>query len=180
MPRLCWEVLPVVDGVIGLVADDDLLWRIYYLSSMPEFHRALSREFPHAVPGMTPVLAEAVRQIDDHLTGRRRFFSLPLADAGLTPFALAVRQALAAVPPAQTVSYAALARLAGFPGAARAVGRVMAANPFPIVIPCHRVICSDGRPGEYSAARGTASKLRLLAEERRMFTSPRSPAAEKE
>ncbi|MDT8441104.1 MAG: MGMT family protein [Desulfuromonadales bacterium] len=177
MVGLYWQELPVTDGILGVVADDVRLQRIYYLASRRALRETLAREFPTAVFGNSDLLTEAVRQFDDVLHGRRRFFSLPLASQQLSPFARAVGQALQQIPPGQTVSYAALAQRAGFPKAARAVGRVMARNPFPIVIPCHRVICSDGRPGQYSAARGTASKLRLLAAERRMFAGPQSPTA---
>ncbi len=69
------------------------------------------------------------------------------------------------IPYGRTVSYAKLAAQAGSPGAARAVGNCMAANPIPLLIPCHRVICADSRIGAYSALGGTAMKQRLLAME---------------
>jgi methylated-DNA-[protein]-cysteine S-methyltransferase len=62
------------------------------------------------------------------------------------------------------ITYAELARRAGSPGAARAVGSAMAANPLPVVIPCHRVVRSDGGAGDYSAG-GTAVKRRMLRTE---------------
>ena len=67
------------------------------------------------------------------------------------------------VPCGATISYARLAAKAGYPGAARAVGNCMAGNPIPLIVPCHRVVCSDGRLGAYSAPGGTAMKRRLLA-----------------
>jgi methylated-DNA-[protein]-cysteine S-methyltransferase len=71
------------------------------------------------------------------------------------------------IPFGRTVSYAELAARAGSPRAARAVGNCMAANPIPLLIPCHRVICADSRIGVYSAPGGTAMKQRLLAMEQR-------------
>ena len=65
----------------------------------------------------------------------------------------------------QTLSYGELAEKAGFPGAARAVGSVMANNRFPIVVPCHRVVAANRRLGGFSAASGVELKRRLLANE---------------
>jgi methylated-DNA-[protein]-cysteine S-methyltransferase len=63
----------------------------------------------------------------------------------------------------QTISYARLAELAGSPGAARAAGSVMAANPMPLIIPCHRIVRSDGQTGNFTANGGPQLKKRLLA-----------------
>jgi methylated-DNA-[protein]-cysteine S-methyltransferase len=67
------------------------------------------------------------------------------------------------IPYGKTMSYAELAAKAGSPRAARAVGNCMAANPIPLIIPCHRVVRSDGRLGSYSAPGGVAMKRRILA-----------------
>ncbi len=64
-------------------------------------------------------------------------------------FRRAVYRTLLTVPRGDTIAYGTLAREAGYPGAARAVGTAMAANPLPLVIPCHRVVRSDGSPGRY-------------------------------
>jgi O-6-methylguanine DNA methyltransferase len=72
-----------------------------------------------------------------------------LATLTSSPFRRDVYRALLEVPPGETVSYGELAVLAGHPGAARAVGTAMAANPVPPVVPCHRVIRGDGTPGRY-------------------------------
>jgi methylated-DNA-[protein]-cysteine S-methyltransferase len=76
------------------------------------------------------------------------------------------------IPYGQTLSYAKLAAQAGFPRAARAVGNCMAANPTPLLVPCHRVVRSDGRPGRYSAPGGATMKRRLLALETSNGTVP--------
>jgi methylated-DNA-[protein]-cysteine S-methyltransferase len=67
------------------------------------------------------------------------------------------------IPYGHTISYAKLAAQAGCPGAARAAGNCMAANRIPLMIPCHRVVRSDGQPGAYSAPGGSRTKRRLLA-----------------
>lgn len=87
--------------------------------------------------------SEALRQLDAYFAGRLRRFELPLAPEG-TPFQLGVWRALCAIPYGETLSYGALARLLGKPGASRAVGLANGRNPLPIVVPCHRVIGSDG------------------------------------
>lgn len=83
----------------------------------------------------------------------------------LTPFARKVCAACRRIPWGQTRSYGQLAAVAGRPGAARAVGSVMAKNRVPLVVPCHRVIASGGHLGGYSAPQGISLKRRLLAME---------------
>lgn len=78
------------------------------------------------------------------------------------PFHRKVYQALCKVPPGKVVTYAELAKRAGSPGAARAVGTAMAKNPFPIIIPCHRVVAGNGKLGGYSGRGGVATKRKLL------------------
>ncbi|MFA6185881.1 MAG: MGMT family protein [Phycisphaerae bacterium] len=66
------------------------------------------------------------------------------------------------IPPGQTLSYSQLAKKAGFPNAARAVGSVLAKNKLPLIIPCHRVVRADGKIGNFSAPGGTKTKKRML------------------
>ncbi len=88
-----------------------------------------------------------------------------------TPFERAVMQKAREIPPGKVTTYATLARLAGYPRAARAVGNVMAKNPFPIVVPCHRVVRSDLRLGGY--AYGSEVKRSLLLAEGVAFAGER-------
>ncbi len=88
---------------------------------------------------------------------------VPLADMRLGTFERAVYEALLTVPAGETVSYGELAEMAGYPRAARAVGNAMAANPIPVVVPCHRVIRSDGTMGRYG--NDPTWKERLLVHE---------------
>jgi methylated-DNA-[protein]-cysteine S-methyltransferase len=90
------------------------------------------------------LFAEALQQLQAYFAGSLREFSLPLAPAG-TPFQLRVWTALRQVPYGTTVSYAEIARRIGAWTAVRAVGLANGGNPLPIVIPCHRVIGSNGR-----------------------------------
>lgn len=87
--------------------------------------------------------AAAVRQLTEYFAGERRTFDLPLAPDG-TAFQRQVWAALAAIPYGGTTSYAAVAEAIGHRGSARAVGAANGANPIAIVVPCHRVVGSDG------------------------------------
>ena len=99
------------------------------------------------------------KQLDEYFSGRRKQFDLPLVFDKHT-FQGKVLSALLKVPYGKTISYAELARLSGHPGACRAVGNVMAKNPLPLFIPCHRVIKSDGSLGNFGG--GIGLKRRLL------------------
>jgi len=112
-----------------------------------------------ARPHPSALLEEAAAQLGDYFAGQRRDFALPLAPRG-TPGQGAVWEALAAIPYGQVRTYGELARNLG--SGAQAVGTICGANPLPILIPCHRVITSDGRLGGYSGKGGTATKEWLL------------------
>ncbi|KAF0127490.1 MAG: methylated-DNA-protein-cysteine S-methyltransferase [Elusimicrobia bacterium] len=83
-----------------------------------------------------------------------------------TPFQRAVWKACMRIPRGRTRSYKWLAREIGRPGAVRAVGNALGQNPFAPLVPCHRVIRSDGKPGGFSAPGGTRAKIGLLKKER--------------
>jgi methylated-DNA-[protein]-cysteine S-methyltransferase len=95
--------------------------------------------------------------------------NIPIVLDGFSQFAGRVLTACRKITFGQTVSYAELAKKAGSPSAARAVGRVMANNPLPLVIPCHRVIRSDGSIGGFSAQGGIKLKNKLLQFEREVL-----------
>ncbi|HEX3566806.1 MAG TPA: methylated-DNA--[protein]-cysteine S-methyltransferase [Acidimicrobiales bacterium] len=110
-------------------------------------------------------LDPVAREMDEYFAGTRTRFDLPLDHRLTTGFR---RQVLAHLPDiayGDTASYAAVARLAGNPKAVRAVGTACATNPLPVVVPCHRVVRSDGTPGGYAG--GQAAKRILLALESR-------------
>jgi len=94
-----------------------------------------------------------------------------LKESGLSEFEVSVLLEVATLRPGEVVSYAEIARRIGRPSAARAVGNALAKNPFPIIIPCHRVIRSDGRLGGYSGRGGMERKRELLAREGYRFSA---------
>lgn len=107
----------------------------------------------------TILLAEARRQIEDYFKGRRKAFDLPLAPRG-TAFQQRVWQQLREIPYGRTLSYGALAAVLS--SGPRAVGMACARNPLPLLIPCHRVIGSNGALTGYSGGEGLATKRYLL------------------
>jgi methylated-DNA-[protein]-cysteine S-methyltransferase len=118
------------------------------------------------LPETTPPrwVRSAVARLVRHLEGRPQdFSSLALDTARVAPFHARVYEAARAIPPGRTRTYGELARDLGSPGASRAVGQALARNPFAIVVPCHRVLASGGRPGGFSARGGRSTKARLLA-----------------
>lgn len=112
-----------------------------------------------AVPRAADRSAEGVesavrwaRELDAYFRGERRGWTdaeVGLEAYAFTPFRTAIYRALLSVPAGETVTYGELARRAGRPGAARAVGSAMAENPIAVVVPCHRVVRGDGSLGRY-------------------------------
>ena len=130
--------MPSPVGPLLLAADDDGLHLIEFHSPRHPMGRASEWH-----QGETDFLREARAQLDDYFEGRRREFDLPLAPRG-TDFQRAVWRCLRDIPYGETISYAELARRVGKPSAVRAVGAANGRNPLPIVVPCHRVIGTDG------------------------------------
>jgi len=113
------------------------------------------------------------QQITAYFEGACVNFSpdIPILLNGLSYFARSVLMACRGIRFGQTMSYGQLAQKVGRPKAARAIGRVMANNPLPLIIPCHRVVRSDGKIGGFSAIGGVALKKRLLEHEQRIQTT---------
>jgi methylated-DNA-[protein]-cysteine S-methyltransferase len=114
-------------------------------------------------PGSADGLVEqAAGQVSEYLQGNRRSFDLLIAWELLADFQRQVLQATIAIPYGQTTTYARLAGQVSRPRAARAVGRAQATNPIPLIIPCHRVLGSDGLLHGYGAGEGLSTKAWLL------------------
>ena len=108
----------------------------------------------------------SMKKIQAHLEARPvDLRDIPLAMDHLPPFHQRVYAAARMMFPGEVLSYAELATRAGSPKASRAVGQAMAKNPFPIVVPCHRILASGGRAGGFSAPGGITTKARLLRAE---------------
>jgi O-6-methylguanine DNA methyltransferase len=109
---------------------------------------------------------ELADDINSYFLGRSKSFRAEYDLSGLTDFTRLVLTANAKIPYGQTLSYGDIAKQIGRPKSFRAVARALAANPIPLVIPCHRVIYSDGSLGGYSGSIGPAFKQFLLLHER--------------
>lgn len=105
---------------------------------------------------------QAVVQLQEYFAGRLKTFDLLLDTGRLTAFQEQVLRQAAAIPYGTVISYGRLAELAGYPGASRAAGSVMAANRLPVIIPCHRVVSASGSLTGYSGAGGVDTKKFLL------------------
>lgn len=108
-----------------------------------------------------PTVDEVARQLQQYFAGQRRAFDLPLDLRLVSGFRRTVISHLATIPHGSTRTYAQVAAEVGHPTAVRAVGGACAHNPVPVVLPCHRVIRSDGTMGQYLG--GTETKAALLA-----------------
>ena len=125
---------------------------------------SLVRRFPGAVPAPAPAdVQSAIDGIVALLAGAKRDLrELALDMEGLPAFSRRVYELARTIPPGETMTYGEVARCLGRPGMARAVGQALGQNPFPIVVPCHRVLAADGRMGGFSAPGGVATKRRML------------------
>jgi methylated-DNA-[protein]-cysteine S-methyltransferase len=147
-------------GPLLLAADDAGLRQILFVNG---------RSPAHPDPSWTENPApfkEAIRQLHSYFAGELEDFELPLAPEG-TVFQLKVWKRLCDIPYGETISYGELARRLNKPNASRAVGLANGSNPIPIVIPCHRVIGSNGKLTGYGG--GLPIKEKLLALERRQL-----------
>lgn len=124
---------------LGVCCNDDEITRIDFLEPRP------------AQTPDTALAAEAVRQLQAYLADPCFAFSLPLQPAG-THFQRRVWEQIAAIPGGHTETYGQLAK--NLKNAPRAVGQACGANPYPVVVPCHRVIASDGKLGGFARERG--------------------------
>jgi O-6-methylguanine DNA methyltransferase len=152
-------------GVLRIAATERGLVRLAFPREGGRgFQAFLARVVPDAEPvAWLPWLDKASAQIVEYFGGKRTEFDVALDLRG-TPFQLRVWRALCQIPFGETRSYAELARTIRSPLAVRAVGAANGSNPVPLIVPCHRVIASDGGLGGYGG--GLEAKRRLLAFER--------------
>jgi methylated-DNA-[protein]-cysteine S-methyltransferase len=152
-----WPDTPV--GPLLLAASDRGLCAISFRGSPDDFLRRVERRGFRPEPGSERV-REAVKQLREYFAGRRRRFDMTVDLAGQTPFQRQVLEAAARVPAGSVASYGDIARAVGRPRATRAVGAALGQNPVPIVVPCHRIIGSDG--GLHGYGGGIDIKEKLL------------------
>ncbi|HXZ33266.1 MAG TPA: methylated-DNA--[protein]-cysteine S-methyltransferase [Terriglobales bacterium] len=147
-------------GSLLLVGDQTGLRKIFFENGRD--HARLEPSWKEDIE----FLEETIAELRSYFAGELEEFDLPLAPVG-TAFQLKVWKRLCEIPYGETISYGELARRIGNPKASRAVGLANGANPIPIVIPCHRVIGSNGKLTGYGG--GLPIKEKLLALERRQL-----------
>ena len=160
----------VVDSPVGpllMAASDRGLCRISFDADPEQHLDRLAKEFGSRVLRSTAAVEAAHRQLDEYFAGDRQGFDLEFDLRPTAPFAHRVLDELALVPFGETTTYGALADRVGAPRAARAVGTVMNRNPLPIVLPCHRVVGSNGSLTGYGG--GLHVKEHLLRHEGVLF-----------
>ena len=143
-------------GEIALTANDQGLKTLTFIDSKKEF--VVPEDYLHNPEKFTQVC----KQLTEYFTGNREVFDLPLAATG-TPFQQKVWQALCTIKQGETKTYAWLAKQINNEKAVRAVGSANGANPIALIVPCHRVIGSDGKLTGYAG--GLALKAKLLMHE---------------
>jgi methylated-DNA-[protein]-cysteine S-methyltransferase len=142
-------------GLMILAAADKQLVGVWFndQAHLPDLSRC-------ATDAAQPVMLQAIDQLQQYFAGQRTLFDLPLNTATGTAFQQAVWQALLTIRPGTTCSYCTLASRIGKPAAVRAVGAAVGRNPLSIIVPCHRVIGTNGSLTGYAG--GLARKTALL------------------
>ncbi len=156
-----YSVFETAWGFFGFVTRGKRLVATFLPRRAQVIQRAISLSWSGAdeAPNLLPRFR---RQVINYFAGKARRFDVEIDLTELPPFRQAVLTMCRKVPYGKTASYADLARAVGKAGAARAVGGAMAGNPLPLVIPCHRVLRSDGSLGGFSSPQGTKEKKRML------------------
>jgi methylated-DNA-[protein]-cysteine S-methyltransferase len=162
---LRYRLIDTVSGTAALLAGSRGLRRVYLPQKSAEAaRRAVLRQHPGAVEDAR-LLPRLARDLADYFAGRVVNFDAPLDFTDARLFDASVWRACASVEYGNVSTYKNLARALGKPAAARAVGGAMGRNPWPVVVPCHRILRSDGSAGGYSGPGGVQFKKRLLAME---------------
>ena len=157
-------------GYFGLAGTESALCRTYLPGPKPEKIKSLllknlpSPNKNSSIEFDTTFFKTIQEQIIAYFEGADINFSLdiPIALDGFSGFSIAVLTACRNIRFGQTITYAGLAKRAGRPAASRAVGNALAKNPLPLIIPCHRVLRTDGKMGGFSAPGGVSFKKRML------------------
>ena len=169
MTSTMWTIFDTAIGEVGLAwSDVGLTW-----VQLPEVDPAATRARLLSKIGAAGPMAvgsdlagwveQAMTSLREHLAGAPRDLALiPLDLSRVAPFTAKVLRAAQAVPAGQTTTYGELAKVAGSPGASRAVGQAMATNAWPVIVPCHRVVAAGGGVGGFSAHGGLVTKEKLL------------------
>jgi len=157
-----FTIFRVKPGWMGLVGGEKGVQRIYLPGlKKGELRNRILSDFPECREG-AGFLSQAKKELKDYFSGRRMNFDFPLDLSGATPFQKKAYAVMRSIPFGEVRTYRWMAQSLGNPKALRAVGGANAKNRWPIVLPCHRVIGSDGFLTGFSAPGGLALKTALL------------------
>ena len=152
----------VKPGWMGLVGSEKGIQRIYLPGlKEEELQKRILSDFPECRRG-ADFLSQAQKELTEYFSGQRVNFAFPLDLSGATPFQKKAYTIMCSIPFGEVRTYRWLAQMVGNPKALRAVGGANAKNRWPIVIPCHRVVGSNGFLTGFSAPGGLALKTALL------------------
>jgi methylated-DNA-[protein]-cysteine S-methyltransferase len=169
MPTLAYALFTTSLGTCGISWNAQALTGVY----LPEHDHAallarMARRFPELAKEGTPpifvqeAIAAVTALLEGHPPEPRDLTHLPLDMEGVPPFHQRVYELTRRIPPGETLTYGEVAQRLGEPGAARAVGQALGANPFAPVVPCHRVLGAMTGTGGFSAHGGLQTKLKML------------------
>ena len=162
-PEVHYDVLPRSPiGPVCIAASERGVVALEFGLDEREFVQRLERRTRAGVRRSSERVVSAVRQVQEYLSGARTSFDLSLDLTWTSAFQQRVLREALAIPRGQTRTYRQVARTIGKPQAARAVGQALGHNPVPIIIPCHRVLGSDGSLHGYSGGGGLQTKAWLL------------------
>ena len=171
---LKYVIFKTASGFFGLLADSKGLLR----STLPVPYFNMARKYllvgmfmgTSEDKKMYPDMQKSIKAYYDGCYAELKKVRFVLNWEELTDFSKKVLNVCKCIPVGQTLSYSQLAKRAGFEKAARAAGSVLAKNPLPLLVPCHRVIRSDGKIGNFSAAGGSKTKKKMLQFEKVIAT----------
>jgi methylated-DNA-[protein]-cysteine S-methyltransferase len=167
MTSLAWTTLETPVGLVSVACSESGVASVRFGPTPRQVNAPAGQESPTGLATRADLAVEASRQLGEYFSGERRVFEVPLDWTGASRLRLQVLGTLFnAVAFGETVTYGALARLAearapGLSLPARAIGQLMGSNPYPLIVPCHRVVAADGLGG-YSGGTGIEIKRWLL------------------
>ena len=156
-------------GRMLIVATDQGLSGLYFVDQ--KYYREVAREWLRGANHKT--IQETARQLSEYFAGARKEFAITFAAEG-TPFQTSVWKAISSVKYGDSITYSELARRAGHPGAVRAAGTATGRNPITIIVPCHRIVGSDGSLTGYAGGLDRKRALRELESGARPLFAPAS------
>lgn len=152
-------------GEVWVAVTENGLLRLEYPSTAEKFKAVVSKDTSAELVLDEKKTQPVLEQVREYVAGRRKEFTLQIDWTGVGDFQRSALEATAKIPYGATATYKQIAEQAGKPNGARAAGRAEATNRVPLVIPCHRVLGSDGKLHGYGAGNGLATKEWLLKHE---------------